>query len=578
MKLSRNILPIVIAGAALAGCTNLDEKLYSSIGTDNYYHTALDVKRVVYRPFEHAYWSVTNYHTAQELTADQLITPQRDSWWDDSGVWRMLHYHQYDQYAPYLTHIDGMWISGFQGVGECNFVIDELSKLNPADFGLTQTDFDNYQAQARALRAWFYIRLFDAFRNLPIWTDFDKTLPKDIHQADPKDTFSFIEQELIDCLGLIQQKQALGSQASIQGQWTTAGVAALLVRLYLNAEAWIGVDRYDDCALYARRILDGEYGPYEVSDRWDAVFDWNNDTCDEMIFGFPSAGGYTYWAYQQETHWYTVPHNSNLYFGDIKCKAGTHNSQYACSPSYDLSGKLYNYELGMTVNKFRKYDGDCRMKMYRNLGNSRREGMFVYGYLEYTDNGETKRLQATGQNYTIYIRDAVGHFHDMAPEQWPNSGESSMTSGDHNSGWHFAKYPFYPDGEEGQLESDYAEIRLPEIIYSLAECKLRRGKADEAGKLLNSVRRRYYPAENYDEVLYAPEGRATLDMDEMLDEWGREFLAEGRRRTDLIRFGKFSTGRWWDKNPDADRHYELFPLTASRVLNSNSNLKQNPGY
>ena len=66
-------------------------------------------------------------------------------------------------------------------------------------------------------------------------------------------------------------------------------------------------------------------------------------------------------------------------------------------------------------------------------------------------------------------------------------------------------------------------------------------------------------------------------MNEMLDEWGREFLAEGRRRTDLIRFGKFSTGRWWDKNPDADSHYELFPL-ALQVLNTNSNLKQNPGY
>lgn len=561
----------------MTACTNLDETLYDSIGTDNYYNTALDVKRVVYRPFEHAYWTITTYHRTQELTADQLITPQRDGWWDDSGVWRMLHNHEYDPFAPYIAYIGGMWVSGFQGVGECNFVIGELERLNPADFGLSKTEFDNFSAQARALRAWFYIRLFDAFRNIPIYTDFGQSLPKDIHQAPPADTFKFIENELLECLGLIQQKQALGTQASIQGQWTTAGVAALLVRLYLNAEAWGCGDRYDDCAKYAQKILDGEYGPYEVSDRWDAIFDWNNDTCDEMIFGFPSAGGYTYWAYQQQTHWCTVPHNSNKYFGDIKCKAGTHNAQFACSPSYAPDGKLYNYELGMTVNKFRKYPNDCRMKMYRNLGNSSREGMFVYGYLEYDEGGVTQRLKASGGlSYTVYIRDAVGIFHDTAPTQWPG-GESNLSTGDHNSGWHFAKYPFYPDGDEGQLESDYAEIRLPEIIYSLAECKLRRGKADEAAKLLNTVRRRYYPAENYDEVLYAPEGKAKLDMDEMLDEWGREFLAEGRRRVDLIRFGKFSTGRWWDKNPDADDHYQIFPL-ASQVMNTNSNLKQNPGY
>lgn len=470
-----------------------------------------------------------------------------------------------------------MWIAGFQGVGECNFVIEELARLNPNDFGLTRTDFNNFTSQARALRAWFYIQLFDAFRNIPIWTDFSKSLPKDIKQAPPTETFRFIEKELLECLDPIEQKQSLGSQSNVQGRWTKAGVAALLVRLYLNAEAWIGEDRYDDCAKYAQRILDGEYGPYKVEDRWDAVFDWNNDTSDEMIFGFPSSGGYTYWAYQQETHWCTVPHNSNKYFGDIKCKAGTHNSQFACSPSYDLYGKLYNYELGMTVNKFRKYPDDCRMVKYRNLGNSRREGMFVYGYLEYQEGGKTKRLTATGQNYTIYIRDAVGLFHDLAPTQWPNNKESNLSTGDHNSGWHFAKYPFYADSDEGQLESDYAEIRLPEIIYSLAECKLREGEIDAAAKLLNTVRRRYYPEKNYSTVLYAPEGEAELDMDEMLDEWGREFLAEGRRRTDLIRFGKFSTGRWWDKNPDADDHYQIFPLTT-QVLNTNSNLKQNPGY
>ena len=573
MKLIRNILSTIVVCGVLAGCTDLDETLYSSVGTQNYYHTALDVKRVVYRPFEHAYWTVTQFHTPQELTGDQLITPQRDGWWDDSGVWRMLQYHQYDQYAPYYTHIGGMWIAGFQGVGECNFVIEELARLNPNDFGLTRTDFNNFTSQARALRAWFYIQLFDAFRNIPIWTDFSKSLPKDIKQAPPTETFRFIEKELLECLDPIEQKQSLGSQSNVQGRWTKAGVAALLVRLYLNAEAWIGEDRYDDCAKYAQRILDGEYGPYKVEDRWDAVFDWNNDTSDEMIFGFPSSGGYTYWAYQQETHWCTVPHNSNKYFGDIKCKAGTHNSQFACSPSYDL----YNYELGMTVNKFRKYPDDCRMVKYRNLGNSRREGMFVYGYLEYQEGGKTKRLTATGQNYTIYIRDAVGLFHDLAPTQWPNNKESNLSTGDHNSGWHFAKYPFYADSDEGQLESDYAEIRLPEIIYSLAECKLREGEIDAAAKLLNTVRRRYYPEKNYSTVLYAPEGEAELDMDEMLDEWGREFLAEGRRRTDLIRFGKFSTGRWWDKNPDADDHYQIFPLTT-QVLNTNSNLKQNPGY
>lgn len=127
------------------------------------------------------------------------------------------------------------------------------------------------------------------------------------------------------------------------------------------------------------------------------------------------------------------------------------------------------------------------------------------------------------------------------------------------------------------MESDYTEIRLPEIIYSLAECKLRAGKKAEAARLLNRVRRRNYPAENLQKVLYQPEGSVELTEKEMLDEWGREFFAEGRRRIDLIRFGKFYNGTWWDKTPDNDSHTIIFPIMRP-ILDANKNLKQNPGY
>ena len=70
--------------------------------------------------------------------------------------------------------------------------------------------------------------------------------------------------------------------------------------------------------------------------------------------------------------------------------------------------------------------------------------------------------------------------------------------------------------------------------------------------------------------------RLTQDEKEMLDEWGREFLAESRRRTDLIRFGRFQDA-WWDKKRDADTHYELFPFSQTQ-LEQNEYLKQNPGY
>ena len=88
---------------------------------------------------------------------------------------------------------------------------------------------------------------------------------------------------------------------------------------------------------------------------------------------------------------------------------------------------------------------------------------------------------------------------------------------------------------------------------------------------------RYWPKFRKKPVLYTPDGNAVLTENELLDEWGREFLSEGRRRTDLIRFDCFCSGTWWDKQPDTDNHTEIFPLHRD-VLSSNTALKQNPGY
>lgn len=573
MKNFKLIATSAVMILSLGACTDLNETLYDQVGSENYYNTKMDVIRATFRPFEHAFWSIGSRHVLNELTADQLITPTRDGWWNDGGKWERLHYHTWT--VDDLGEAQTEWNGCFQGILQCNLVIEDLSRFSPEDFGFSGAEFDNLKAQCRTLRAWFYIRLLDAFRHVPLVTTYSDR-PNN-PQADPETIFNFIESELKDCTTLLVKKNGLGTNANLQGQWTQAAAASLLVRLYLNAEVYVGQNRYDDCARYAEAIIRGDYGDYQIADRWDAAFDWDNDACDEVIFGFPASKGYTHWHYDADSYGWTVPAKAADFFNDAKSGVG-HNTKYAASPSYNLDGKLYDYELGMPIQNFRKYEGDKRMTLYRNLGNSRREGMFLFGYLEYTDDeGKVKRLRAPEQPYDLYLRDAVGRFQALDPSKWPADKTSKLSVGDHNSGWHFVKYPFYDDNDPNQLESDFTEIRLPEIIYSLAECKLRQGDRNGAAVLLNSVRKRNYEPEQYDKVLYSPEGRVRLDEKEMLAEWGREFFAEGRRRIDLIRYDKFNSGSWWDKTPDADKHTALFPITRT-ILNSNSNLEQNPGY
>lgn len=144
---------------ALWGCTNLDETLYDQVGTQNYYNTKNDVIRAVFRPFEHAFWSIQSRHVLNELSADQLITPTRDGWWDDGGKWRRLHYHQWDVEDGGDAQTE--WNGCFQGIMQCNYVIEDIEALSPEKFGFSEIEFNNLKAQCRVLRSWFYLRLLD---------------------------------------------------------------------------------------------------------------------------------------------------------------------------------------------------------------------------------------------------------------------------------------------------------------------------------------------------------------------------------------------------------------------------------
>jgi len=52
-------------------------------------------------------------------------------------------------------------------------------------------------------------------------------------------------------------------------------------------------------------------------------------------------------------------------------------------------------------------------------------------------------------------------------------------------------------------------------------------------------------------------------------------FAEGTRRSDLIRFGKFNSA-WWEKQASA-AFRNKFPIPLNQIQ-ANPNLKQNPGY
>lgn len=127
-------------------------------------------------------------------------------------------------------------------------------------------------------------------------------------------------------------------------------------------------------------------------------------------------------------------------------------------------------------------------------------------------------------------------------------------------------------------DSDFPIFRLADAYLMYAECAVR-----GAGGATKALAKTYVDAlrtrANTSTVL---EGTLTLDF--ILDERARELHWEGQRRTDLIRFGKFTGGSYvwpWKGNVSGgaptQSYRNLFPIPAT-ALSSNQKLQQNPGY
>ena len=126
---------------------------------------------------------------------------------------------------------------------------------------------------------------------------------------------------------------------------------------------------------------------------------------------------------------------------------------------------------------------------------------------------------------------------------------------------------------------DFPLFRLPEMYLIYAESVLRGGTGGDAATALsyvNLIRTRAYGD--------ASGNVASLSLNFILDERARELYWEGFRRTDLIRFGKFTDASYvwpWKGGVAAGKGVEsfrvLYPIPADD-LTANPNLTQNTGY
>ena len=180
----------------------------------------------------------------QELSTDNFLMPS-----SSNGLRKMLNMQWDASNAPVVT-----WTYQrlYMAIAYCNEFLRECTEDKLRARGLWEemgADCEAYRAEARFIRAYCYAALCDMFGNVP-YID-ENTGVKDVpEQQSRKDIFEYAEKELLDIDSKLKD-----SHVAKYGHVDRVAAWFLLSRMYLNAETWIKVNRYDDALTDAKKVI-----------------------------------------------------------------------------------------------------------------------------------------------------------------------------------------------------------------------------------------------------------------------------------------------------------------------------------
>ncbi len=279
--MKKKIISTLLLSTIIAvGCTDLNEKLYDKVSMDEYGQTSNEVQTIVAGAYAtlRGYGSDTSegngvncYPTCEYVyfleacASDEACIPTRGTDWYDGGRYQQAQFHTWDAQNQMIL---SSWRYSFIGISKINAIIYQVEQSGLADIAKAKVN-----AELRGLRAYYYLQLLDRFGDVPLTTDFnDTSLPS---KSSRQDVFNFVENELNEIIELLP--------SDIQYARFTQNVAySLLGRLYLNAEVYSGIPRWQDCLNVCEKV-----NGYSLTSDYFESFKITNENSKEIILAIP---------------------------------------------------------------------------------------------------------------------------------------------------------------------------------------------------------------------------------------------------------------------------------------------------
>lgn len=464
--------------------------------------------------FIRAFWST------QEISADAAKCAWGDAWVQDinNNTWKgdVLNDAAYAVYVRTL-----------QGITYVNEYLRQTSSANLELRGVSSevaAKVQQFRAEARFLRAYFYWAAMDTFGQVPFSTE--ETPFGGGYNPEQKPAtyiFDFIESELTK---LVSDSSALPEAQSNYPRVDKGSAWGLLARLYINAEVYTGTARWEDAKSACEEIY--KLG-YALAPTHAELFRGDNgenlDARKEILFAV---------AYDAES--------TQSYGGTTYLTASALNSDDAPA---SINGTMNGW------------------------GGNRVPDHYVQTYFK-----PQSADFATG-DYTI--TDKRGQYFYIKGRYQSMEGNIDQFL----YGWSFIKFNNVPHdvdpvdyastaATKSYADIDFPLIRLGEIHLIYAEACMHAGGS--ASAQINALAQRA--------GVSAP---AAIDNDFLMAERARELMWEGHRRTDLIRYKKWISGYNWTykggnfNGQDLPAYFNVYPIPSTELA-TNLDLKQNEGY
>jgi len=459
----------------------------------------------------------------QMWNVNELPTDEAICCWGDPGIPEYNYATWTSSHEMMTAFYNRLYIA----IAICNQYLDVAS-----DYDETMT------AEVRFLRCLYYYYLLDTYRNVPFADHVSSEKPV---QYSGEELYAWLEEELLTNVEpYLNSPSPKTDSNSLYGRADKAAAWMLLMRLYLNAEVYTGTAQWANAETYAEKVINSGYSLSEKKvNGWSGyqlMFMGDNgsngSSCEAILPVLYQGDTTTAWGGTLFLMASTFTGDMHPIKGDDETTNGT-DALWAgnrCRP--DLVKKFFPTA---TPPNVASYD------MVEEAGDDRAIFWGLDRTLDIESTGDFKCGFSVAKFLNVY-----------------STGQTIGTNSTH------------PD-------ADFFLMRLAEayLAYGEASAHLNGGNADAKGvTYLNTLRTRANAT-----------SKSSFSLEDICDEWAREFYFEGRRRSDLVRFGKFGGnsdyvwqykgGTYAGRNFDAYRN--VYPIPVDD-LSTNGNLTQNTGY